>query len=542
MKPCVLYVFLFIVSYHRLIHADVFSAIYKIKELTEVENSLLTSLQTYIEARDKAEKPVQDNIKTFLNKTRDYNQFLTNNTTYPEHPVNAYRMIKRIHNSWEELMEEVNCPDCESDNNTEVFVTKFKKIQESLWPTEKDIKGAALAIFRIINLYRLNITELMLGNIRNYTTSPMTTKEVFQISHVASDENMIYDEIVWLQALYKLFKENRIEKGVYSLEHIDRALASAYSRYGMPWESLKYIQECIETKPDNKGCLRDKSYYEMKVKDIPVASREKKLEKENKTEDKIKYEALCRGDKLLSDAAVARQKCFFRAMSVPYERAKEEVFSLNPRIAMYHDIITSSEIKHIQEQSRKKLFRSKVISGDNNQLNSEWMHRVSQSAWLWDSDSVIRKLTKRIEKITGLDTQLKVYATCAEPFQVLNYGIGGMYEPHVDYVGTAKLPDEMNPDYLHDAGDRLATWLIYLTDVPLGGATVFPKLNIRVPVIKGSAAFWYNYNRKHFRDPRTEHAGCPVVIGSKWVSNKWFRENGQTFRRMCGLTKKEIDS
>lgn len=64
MKPCVLYVFLFIVSYHRLIHADVFSAIYKIKELTEVENSLLTSLQTYIEARDKAEKPVQDNIKT----------------------------------------------------------------------------------------------------------------------------------------------------------------------------------------------------------------------------------------------------------------------------------------------------------------------------------------------------------------------------------------------------------------------------------------------------------------------------------------------
>lgn len=37
----------------------------------------------------------------------------------------------------------------------------------------------------------------------------------------------------------------------------------------------------------------------MKVKDIPVASREKKLEKENKTEDKIKYEALCRGDKLL---------------------------------------------------------------------------------------------------------------------------------------------------------------------------------------------------------------------------------------------------
>ena len=67
MKSCVFYIFLFFVCfYNGITRADVFSAIYKIKELTEIENSLLTSLQTYIEARDKAEKPVQDNIKTWV--------------------------------------------------------------------------------------------------------------------------------------------------------------------------------------------------------------------------------------------------------------------------------------------------------------------------------------------------------------------------------------------------------------------------------------------------------------------------------------------
>lgn len=537
-----LYIYLLFIVYihHQTARADVFTAIYKIKELTEIEDDLLTSLQTYIEAREAADKPVEDRLKELLNKTRDENKFHSKNASYPEHPINAYRMISRIYNSWETLMEEVNCPNCDSDNNTEAFVKKFKKVQKSIWPTEKDIKGAALAIFRIIHMYRLNMSDVILGNISTYITTPMTTNEALQLNQVASDENMIYTEILWLLALYHLFKGGRIEKGIYNLGHIDRAVAGAYSRYDMPWESLKYIEECLEILPDNKACQRDKNYFEMKLKNIPVSSRNKKLESVNKSESALKYEALCRGDKLLSEYAISRQKCFFRPMSVPYELAKEEVISYSPRIAMYYDIITPSEIQHIQNLSKKKLLRSRVIQGDNDKANSEWMHRVSQSAWVWDSDNIIRKITRRIEKITGLDTQLKVYASFAEPFQVLNYGIGGMYEPHFDYVG--KSPDERKIiKMLRNAGGRMANWVSFLSDVSLGGATVFPKINIRVPVVKGAAAFWYNYNKKHFNDPRTEHAGCPVVVGSKWVSNKWFRENGQTFRRLCGLKKNDID-
>jgi prolyl 4-hydroxylase len=29
--------------------------------------------------------------------------------------------------------------------------------------------------------------------------------------------------------------------------------------------------------------------------------------------------------------------------------------------------------------------------------------------------------------------------------------------------------------------------------------------------------------------------GCPVLIGNKWIANKWIHERGQEFRRPCLL-------
>ena len=34
--------------------------------------------------------------------------------------------------------------------------------------------------------------------------------------------------------------------------------------------------------------------------------------------------------------------------------------------------------------------------------------------------------------------------------------------------------------------------------------------------------------------------GCPVLVGNKWVANKWFLSYEQEFRRPCLLVKKKI--
>ncbi|CAG2236444.1 P4HA [Mytilus edulis] len=92
----------------------------------------------------------------------------------------------------------------------------------------------------------------------------------------------------------------------------------------------------------------------------------------------------------------------------------------------------------------------------------------------------------------------------AKSFQIVNYGIGGEYKPHYDWVEEK-----------------------YLSDVEIGGSTVFPHLNIAVPPKKGSALFFTNLDEKGHGDSFTLHAGCPVFFGSKWIANKWVHTKDQ---------------
>ncbi len=163
--------------------------------------------------------------------------------------------------------------------------------------------------------------------------------------------------------------------------------------------------------------------------------------------------------------------------------------------------------------------------------------RICDTAWLYDQPAphpTIPIVSKRIEWITGLTTQFNITAmSSTEPFQLVNYGLGGQYEMHYDFEYVEK---PIVYDYLKGSGDRVVTFMLYLTQVEAGGGTVFPHLNIRIPPIKNGAAFWFNIKPSGELDKRTEHAGCPVLLGEKWVANKWIHEYNQMFRRPCGLS------
>lgn len=97
-----------------------------------------------------------------------------------------------------------------------------------------------------------------------------------------------------------------------------------------------------------------------------------------------------------------------------------------------------------------------------------------------------------------------------------------------------------------------------MTDVELGGGTVFPFVNIALQARKGTAAVWYNLHASGEPNMLTYHAACPVLLGNKWsmiwdtifityivltllflnilVCNKWIYEDRQTFKRPCELT------
>ena len=39
--------------------------------------------------------------------------------------------------------------------------------------------------------------------------------------------------------------------------------------------------------------------------------------------------------------------------------------------------------------------------------------------------------------------------------------------------------------------------------------------------LKGAVVSWWNMDKNGGYDVMTKHGGCPVVIGSKWITNKW---------------------
>ena len=50
---------------------------------------------------------------------------------------------------------------------------------------------------------------------------------------------------------------------------------------------------------------------------------------------------------------------------------------------------------------------------------------------------------------------------------------------------------------------------------------------------KGSVVLWWNMDKNGGYDDLVKHGGCPVLIGSKWITNKWVRINSQMYRRPC---------
>uniref|UniRef100_A0A8B9HX28 Si:ch73-68b22.2 n=1 Tax=Astyanax mexicanus TaxID=7994 RepID=A0A8B9HX28_ASTMX len=196
-----------------------------------------------------------------------------------------------------------------------------------------------------------------------------------------------------------------------------------------------------------------------------------------------------------------------------YAPAKEEEEWDQPLILRYHNLLSEREMNLIKQLSRPKLDRAKVsdpVSGEK----ISTMVRVSKSAWLSEGESpVVARTNQKIADITGLDLET------AEDLQVANYGIGGQYEPHYD--------------------SAVKHIFSLLSDVEVGGATVFPNVGAALQPEKGSAVVWFNLLKNGSEDSRTLHAACPVFIGSKWVANKWIHIRGQEFRRRCSLSRSD---
>merc|ERR1712061_434073 len=97
---------------------------------------------------------------------------------------------------------------------------------------------------------------------------------------------------------------------------------------------------------------------------------------------------------------------------------------------------------------------------------------------------------------------------------------------HGDYNPYTKYKDTIN---------RVTTVMSILEEPEAGGATVWPFVGVYVFPEKGSAVWWFNTKSDSVPDPDTKHAACPVLLGQKWIGNKWIGYAPQFKNRPCDL-------
>ena len=168
--------------------------------------------------------------------------------------------------------------------------------------------------------------------------------------------------------------------------------------------------------------------------------------------------------------------------------------------------LSPSECDELVRLASPLFGRSRVQGGDLRGRTSATTHLVSQPG-------CVQALLSRVARLTQ-----QPHAHL-EMVQVTRYTEGQQYVEHYDGEPNTSASSA----FLSNGGQRVCTVLLYLNDVAHGGATAFPRLDVRVQPCKGRAIVFFPGTLDGELDMAALHAALPAV-DTKFVSQVWVRQ------------------
>ncbi|XP_064469404.1 prolyl 4-hydroxylase subunit alpha-1-like [Ornithodoros turicata] len=389
-------------------------------------------------------------------------------------------------------------------------------VSGSVFPTRTDLEGAAIGLCRLQKIYHLNASSLM--ELRSPLLPPPTSNEMTEIAYMC----LIKDyktPIDWVEEAMKVARNSSSARrgfnDIMALSLLNRKQISS---------AMAFARQVIRYPPESVNVSA--VFRQWKKKPRPKKDPPEPVSPMEMDVDYFANFCLERGG--LKPRRRSKLTCRMTTGSgnpaMLLQPVKTEVLSADPIVLLYHDLLRREECELMCDVTKNKLSRTTTDTLPT--------YRVGKLLWLDDADNAVAaRISRRISAVTGLSINN------AEPLQIVNYGLGGHYKPHNDNRTPGLTPDNCTLQN----GFRVATALLYLSDVAAGGSTVFPKLDIVVRPKAGLALFWFNmktpgesetdyvqtWSETRTRDMRTLHGSCPVLRGSKWIATKWLRESGQ---------------
>eukprot|EP00243_Klebsormidium_subtile_P000564 TRINITY_DN1096_c0_g2_i1.p1 TRINITY_DN1096_c0_g2~~TRINITY_DN1096_c0_g2_i1.p1 ORF type:complete len:301 (-),score=39.36 TRINITY_DN1096_c0_g2_i1:16-918(-) len=209
-------------------------------------------------------------------------------------------------------------------------------------------------------------------------------------------------------------------------------------------------------------------------------------------------------------------------------RFNYQVLSFKPRALLFRNFAPPEKCDEIVELAEKQLAPSGLAlrKGETDETTKDI--RTSSGTFLaahQDASGSLDWVERAISEATMIPIEH------GEAFNVLRYEIGQKYNSHYDYFAT----DEYGPQ----DSQRMASFLLYLSDVEEGGETMFPYENgenmdgrydfqacigLKVKPRKGDGLLFYSLTPNGTYDKTSLHGSCPVIRGQKWVATKWIRD------------------
>ncbi|BHF74746.1 Prolyl 4-hydroxylase, alpha polypeptide [Sparganum proliferum] len=536
--------------------SEVFTAINDIGQAVAAGRLLADELKGYLVREEDRIHRLRGIIDRLENATHIYSSLSEDELEEEErvaNPVSVFLTIIQMASDWSkelstlfgesaELNEEAperSTQDEASPSQYDEFDSRRSMYLRLKWysemlPGTKDIDGATDAILRLQQTYDIPASAVADGHILQMSESPkLSDYQCFLLGKYAYDHGQYARAEEWFRLVLKRIDTGNSIRGnpqteeifPLPLEGVLDYLQYSVGRRGHYREAMEITQRLLKENPNNENALKSLRFYESELVRLhggePLPSAEERTTQEDS--EVAVYERLCR----TVNTSAVRDPRLICHLTVPHPYflvapVKEEIMQVEPPIVLWHDFVTEKEVEHIQEIARPRLRRATVRNPVSGKLETA-PYRITKNVWLPnDLTPIIKSINKRIEFATGLSME------DSEELQVANYGLGGHYAPHFDHARRRELDA-----YERKHGNRIATFMVYLTNVQAGGATVFTRTGARVQPVERAAVFWYNLLRSGDGDVRSRHAACPVLAGSKWVMNKWIRERGQEFLRPC---------
>ncbi|MGD9979170.1 MAG: 2OG-Fe(II) oxygenase [Hyphomonadaceae bacterium] len=183
-----------------------------------------------------------------------------------------------------------------------------------------------------------------------------------------------------------------------------------------------------------------------------------------------------------------------------------------PRARVFENFATSQECDWLVARCRHRLAPAQVYLEQGEQLSRHRDRSNSEASYELDAaDIMLSLIHDRVAGASGVPIEH------FEVGKLLHYKPGETFARHSDFLQPG-LREEIEA-----RGQRVATFLIYLSDDYDGGETEFTEVGFKFKARKGDALMFLNVDASGAPDPMSMHAGLPPTRGEKWVLSLWLR-------------------